>query len=74
MINVVYDNVEVEDFSVVIFKYFSGVFIQLIVLVVYYGEDQKIIIQGEKVCIFVLWQVFVSVSVDNGFFQEDWDW
>lgn len=73
MTNVAHDNAEVEDLSAAIFKYPSGAISQLTASVVHHGEDQKIIIQGDKARISAPWQAFASVSADNGFPQEDRD-
>ena len=70
MSNVAHDNAEVEDLSAAIFKYPSGALTQLTASVVHHGEDQKIIIQGDKARISAPWQAFASVSADNGFPQE----
>jgi len=68
--NVAHDNAEVEDLSAAIFKYADGALTQLTASVVHHGEDQKIIIQGEKARISAPWQAFASVSADNGFPQS----
>lgn len=73
MSNVAHDNAEVEDLSAAIFKYPSGALTQLTASVVHHGEDQKIIIQGDKARISAPWQAFASVSADNGFPQETSD-
>ncbi|HBI6863812.1 TPA: Gfo/Idh/MocA family oxidoreductase [Enterobacter cloacae] len=70
MSNVAHDNAEVEDLSAAIFKYPSGALTQLTASVVHHGEDQKIIIQGDKARISAPWQAFASVSAGNGFPQE----
>ncbi len=70
MTNVAHDNAEVEDLSAAIFKYPSGALTQLTASVVHHGEDQKIIIQGDKARISAPWQAYASVSADNGFPQE----
>lgn len=67
MTNVAHDNAEVEDLSASIFKYKSGALTQLTASVVHHGEDQKIIIQGEKAKIEAPWSKFASVSASNGF-------
>ena len=69
MTNVAHDNAEVEDLSAAIFKYPNGALTQLTASVVHHGEDQKIIIQGDKARISAPWQTFASVSADNGFPQ-----
>lgn len=70
MSNVAHDNAEVEDISAAIFKYPSGALTQLTASVVHHGEDQKMVIQGEKARISAPWNVFASQSADNGFPQE----
>ena len=69
MTNVAHDNAEVEDLSAAIFKYPNGALTQLTASVVHHGEDQKIVIQGDKARISAPWQTFASVSADNGFPQ-----
>lgn len=69
MSNVAHDNAEVEDLSAAIFKYSDGALTQLTASVVHHGEDQKIVIQGEKARISAPWQVYASQSADNGFPQ-----
>ncbi|WP_213732252.1 Gfo/Idh/MocA family protein [Citrobacter europaeus] len=71
MTNVAHDNAEVEDLSAAIFKYPNGALTQLTASVVHHGEDQKIVIQGEKARISAPWQVHASQSADNGFPQTD---
>jgi len=73
MSNVAHDNAEVEDLNAAIFKYASGALTQLTASVVHHGEDQKIIIQGEKARISAPWKVHASVSAENGFPQEQND-
>lgn len=70
MTNVAHDNAEVEDLSATIFKYPTGALTQLTASVVHHGEDQKIVIQGEKARISAPWEVFASESADNGFPKE----
>ncbi|MCS2160210.1 Gfo/Idh/MocA family oxidoreductase [Scandinavium sp. H11S7] len=70
MSNVAHDNAEVEDLSATIFKYPSGALTQLTASVVHHGEDQKMVIQGEKARISAPWDVFASQSADNGFPQD----
>lgn len=65
--NVSHDNAEVEDLSAAIFKYDSGALTQLTASVVHHGEDQKIVIQGEKARISAPWDKFASIAAPNGF-------
>ncbi|MDA8478045.1 Gfo/Idh/MocA family oxidoreductase [Citrobacter sp. Awk 4] len=71
MSNVAHDNAEVEDLSAAIFSYPGGALTQLTASVVHHGEDQKIVIQGEKARISAPWKVFASQSADNGFPQPE---
>lgn len=73
MTNVAHDNAEVEDLSAAIFRYDSGALTQLTASVVHHGEDQKIVIQGDKARISAPWDRWASVSADNGFPQEEHD-
>lgn len=73
MTNVAHDNAEVEDLSAAIFRYPDGALTQLTASVVHHGEDQKIVIQGEKARISAPWKVIASQSADNGFPQAEPD-
>ena len=73
MSNVAHDNAEVEDLSAAIFHYPSGALAQLTASVVHHGEEQQIVIQGEKARISAPWSTFASLSADNGFPQETRD-
>lgn len=65
--NAAHDNAEVEDLSSAIFKYDTGALTQLTASVVHHGEDQKIVIQGEKARISAPWDKYASISAPNGF-------
>lgn len=67
MSNVAHDNAEVEDVSVAILEYEKGSLAQVTSSVVHHGEDQNIIIQGEKAKIMAPWDVYASISLPNGF-------
>jgi len=69
--NVSHDNAEVEDLSAAIFKYGNGALTQLTSSVVHHGEDQKIVIQGEKARISAPWDKFASIAAANGFPLEE---
>lgn len=74
MTNVAHDNAEVEDLSAAIFRYPNGALTQLTASVVHHGEDQKIVIQGEKARISAPWNVFANQSAENGFPQAENDY
>jgi len=65
--NTSHDNSEVEDLSVSIMEYEAGVLGQLTSSVVHHGENQKIVIQGEKACVASPWELYASVPMGNGF-------
>ena len=67
MSNTAHDNAEVEDLSIAILEYPKGTLAQVTSSVVHHGEDQNIIIQGEKAKIMAPWEVFASTSMENGF-------
>lgn len=73
MSNVAHDNAEVEDLNAAILKYPNGALTQLTASVVHHGEDQKIIIQGDKARISAPWDVHASIAADNGFPQQQND-
>lgn len=67
MSNTAHDNAEVEDLSIAILEYPKGTLAQVTSSVVHHGEDQNIIIQGEKAKIMAPWEVYASNSMANGF-------
>ncbi|PLR32387.1 gfo/Idh/MocA family oxidoreductase [Chimaeribacter californicus] len=69
MANVAHDNAEVEDLSAAIFRYPNGALAQLTASVVHHGEEQQIVLQGEKARISAPWAVCAHLSADNGFPQ-----
>lgn len=71
--NAAHENAEVEDLSAAIFRYDSGALTQLTASVVHHGEDQKIVIQGEKARISAPWDKYASISGSNGFPIEERD-
>lgn len=73
MTNVAHNNAEVEDLSAALFRYPDGALAQLTASVVHHGEEQKIVIQGEKARLSAPWQVCASQSGDNGFPLADRD-
>ncbi|KKW49996.1 MULTISPECIES: Gfo/Idh/MocA family protein [Pantoea] len=71
MSNVAHDNAEVEDLSAAIFRYPNGTLAQLTASVVHHGEDQKIILQGEKARLSAPWQPVAYQAAENGFPEQD---
>lgn len=68
--NAQHNNAEVEDLSVAIFRY-GRALAQLTSSVVNHGEDQEIVIQGEKARISQPWKVNAERAQPNGFPAED---
>ncbi|MBM7582061.1 putative dehydrogenase [Caldicoprobacter guelmensis] len=67
MSNAVHDNAEVEDISVAVLKYENGAIGQITSSVVHHGEEQEIIVQGEKARVSAPWKVYASLAAGNGF-------
>lgn len=67
MSNALHDNAEVEDISTAVLKYDNGAMGQITSSVVHHGEEQEIILQGEKARISAPWKVYASVPAPNGF-------
>ncbi len=66
MSNVAHDNAEVEDLSVAIMRY-ENALAQVTSSVVHHGEEQQLIFQCDKARISAPWEVYASISKDNGF-------
>jgi predicted dehydrogenase len=67
MSNVTHDNAEVEDISAAVLKYENGAIGQITSSVIHHGEEQEIIVQGEKARISAPWKVYASLATGNGF-------
>lgn len=67
MSNTSHDNAEVEDISVAVLSYPNGSLAQITSSVVHHGEEQQVILQGEKARISAPWKVYASTSKANGF-------
>ena len=66
MSNVAHDNAEVEDLSVAIMRY-ENALAQVTSSVVHHGEEQQLIFQCDKARISAPWEIYASISKDNGF-------
>lgn len=64
--NAQHDNAEVEDLSVAIFRYGRGL-AQLTASTVHHGEQQEIVVQGERARVSQPWSVVAEQSHPNGF-------
>ncbi|GHV31156.1 oxidoreductase [Spirochaetia bacterium] len=71
--NTAHDNAEVEDLSVAILRYngsdriANGALAQVTSSVVHHGEEQQLIVQGEKARISFPWRVAAHLAQPNGF-------
>jgi predicted dehydrogenase len=69
--NLAHENSEVEDFSTTIFYYENGTLGQVTASLVHHGEDQQMVVQGEKAMVSVPWNVKASRQMENGFPEDD---
>jgi len=71
MSNVAHDNAEVEDISIAILRFASGSIGQITSSVVHHGQAQQLVFQCQKAKISVPWDLYASLSKENGFPEED---
>ena len=71
--NLAHKNSEVEDFSSAIFYYENGALGQVTSSLVHHGEEQEMVVQGEKAMVSVPWTVKASQQMENGFPENDPD-
>lgn len=69
--NLNHENSEVEDFSTAVLVYADGRIGQITSSLVHHGENQRLILQGEKASISAPWRVQASNAMDNGFPEEN---
>ncbi|MCL2181348.1 MAG: Gfo/Idh/MocA family oxidoreductase, partial [Treponema sp.] len=74
--NASHDNAEVEDISVAVLQYDSGLcakgaLAQITSSVVSHGEEQQLIFQGEKARISFPWKVAANTAQPNGFPERE---
>lgn len=70
-LNLAHENSEVEDFSTAVLTYADGSVGQITASLVHHGEEQRLVIQGERASVAVPWQVRASRQRDNGFPELD---
>ncbi|EPZ52851.1 Gfo/Idh/MocA family protein [Alicyclobacillus acidoterrestris] len=71
MSNVAHDNAEVEDISMALLRFESGAIGQITSSVVHHGQQQQLAFQCEKAKLATPWDVYASVSKENGFPERD---
>lgn len=69
--NLAHDNSEVEDFSTTVFFFENGALGQVTASLVHHGEEQQVVIQGERAMVAIPWKVIASRQMPNGFPEED---
>ena len=69
--NLAHTNSEVEDFSTTVMYFDDGCLGQVTSSLVHHGEQQRVVIQGERAMVSVPWEVYTSRQMDNGFPEED---
>jgi predicted dehydrogenase len=69
--NAAHDNAEIEDISVAALQYGKGAMAQVTSSVIHHGEEQQVVLQGEKARISAPWKVYASTSMENGFPRQN---
>jgi predicted dehydrogenase len=69
--NLAHDNSEVEDFSTSVFFFENGALGQATASLVHHGEEQQVVIQGERAMVATPWKVLASRQMANGFPEDD---
>ncbi|MGD9092714.1 MAG: Gfo/Idh/MocA family oxidoreductase [Anaerolineales bacterium] len=69
--NLAHDNSEVEDFSTTVFFYENGALGQATASLVHHGEEQQVVIQGERAMVAIPWKVIASRQMSSGFPEDD---
>lgn len=70
--NAQHDNAEVEDLSVAVLRYGRGL-AQLTSSVVHHGEEQEIVVQGERARVSQPWKVVAERARPDGFPEREGD-
>ncbi len=65
--NAAHDNAEVEDISIAAMQYPGGTLAEVTSSVIHHGEEQAVIIQGERARVSAPFRVCASLSRENGF-------
>jgi UDP-N-acetyl-2-amino-2-deoxyglucuronate dehydrogenase len=71
MSNAAHDNSEVEDLSIALLRYRNESLAQITSSVVHHGEEQQLIIQGEKARLSIPWKIKASIPLENGFPRDN---
>ncbi|QSO51361.1 Gfo/Idh/MocA family oxidoreductase [Alicyclobacillus curvatus] len=71
MNNVAHDNAEVEDISLALLRFESGSVGQITSSVVHHGQKQQLAFQCEQARLSTPWQLYASMSKENGFPERD---
>ena len=69
--NLNHENSEVEDFATAVLTYADGSVGQITASLVHHGEEQQIVLQGERARVSVPWQVKATNQRDNGFPEDN---
>jgi predicted dehydrogenase len=69
--NLAHDNSEVEDFSTTVFFFENGALGQVTASLVHHGEEQQVVIQGERAMVAIPWKVIASRQMASGFPEDD---
>jgi len=69
--NLAHDNSEVEDYSTAVLRYADGRLGQITASLIHHGEEQQLLVQGERASVAVPWRVTATRAKENGFPEED---
>jgi UDP-N-acetyl-2-amino-2-deoxyglucuronate dehydrogenase len=70
-LNLAHENSEVEDFSTAWLSYPDGRVGQITASLVHHGEEQQVVVQGERAKVAVPWAVTAMKQKENGFPEND---
>lgn len=71
--NVAHPGAEVEDLSLAVLRWPDGALGHVVSSVVHHGQEQQIVVQGERARVSMPWRVVASRSQENGFPLPDPD-
>ena len=71
MLNLAHDNSEVEDFAAAVLWFAGGSVGQITTSLIHHGEEQQLIVQGERAQVALPWRVQAAQARANGFPEDN---